>query len=256
MKILVTGTGYIARSFTAFAKNTEMISLRGGSWHSKSFAGYDAVLHTAGYVHVRETRRNQYEYYLVNRDLTVDVAKKAKNDGVKHFVFLSSINVYGLTTGVITENTPAVPTTNYGRSKLAAETLISPLADDNFKIAILRPPMVYGPNSPGNYNRLCRLVKMLPLFPDYPNARSLVHIDNLCAFIYDVIEKKRGGLFFPRDPFPTKTSKLAADIALAQNKNLRLTPVFNRLISLLMNFVFISKLFGSLTVEVEDSVYN
>ena len=261
MKILVTGkNGYIARSFAEFNKHNKynkygkymdctLISLRGDAWQDISFAGYDAVLHTAGIVHKRETRSNQYDYYIINRDLTEAVAKKAKADGVRQFVFLSSISVYGKNSGIITTVTPTAPKTHYGRSKLAAESLLLPLADDVFKVAILRPPMVYGPGSPGNYSRLCRLVQITPVFPDYPNARSIVEIENLCAFINDIIENNRSGLFFPKDPAPVSTTEMAAAIAADIGKNLRTTRTFNGLISLLMPLKVMSKLFGSLTIE-------
>ena len=252
MKILVTGTkGYIATSFAACMKNARTICLRDNSWRDISFAGYDAVLHTAGIAHVKENRRNQFDYYTINRDLTVELAKKAKKENVRQFVFLSTISVYGKVSGTITQNTPTVPTTNYGRSKLAAESLLTSLAGDTFKIAILRPPMVYGSGCPGNYSRLCRLVKMAPFFPDYQNARSLISIENLCVFIQDIIENEREGLFFPRDPAPVSTTKLAREIAKAQGKNLRLTKAFNPLISLLMPIGVVSKLFGDLMIDMD-----
>lgn len=249
MRILVTGTsGYISKSFAAYYEGAEQISLRGDSWRAASFAGYDAVLHTAGLAHVRETKHNQFDYYTINRDLAVDVAKKAKAEGVRQFVFLSSISVYGITKGIITPDTPVNPTTNYGRSKLAAESLLLALADDEFKVAILRPPMVYGPGSPGNYSRLCRLVKIAPFFPDYPNARSMISIGNLNAAIGDLIASGEGGMFFPRDPEPVSTRDLALGIAEGMGKELRLTKVFNGLISLLMPLNVVSKLFGDLVI--------
>lgn len=250
MKILVTGlSGYIAKSFAEHTSGADLICLRDGTWQNVSFTGYDVVLHTAGLAHKRETRRNRYDYFLINRDLAEQVAKKAKASGVRQFIFLSSISVYGLTTGIITSDTPTVPTTHYGRSKLAAESLLTPLADENFRVAILRPPMVYGPGSPGNYSKLSRLVKVSPIFPDYPNSRSMVSIDNLCSFITDIIENKRSGLFFPKDPEPVSTTSMAVEIAKSQGKNLHLTKSFNGLITMLMPIGMVSKLFGTLIIE-------
>ena len=255
MKILITGAnGYIAQSFHNYYKGeSHLISLRGDPWRDTSFAGYDAVLHTAGLAHTGETKHNQYEYYIINRDLTLEVAKKAKKDGVRQFVFLSSISVYGITTGTITVDTPTVPATHYGRSKLAAESMLTTLADDKFNVAILRPPMVYGPNCPGNFANLCKLVKKTPFFPDYKNSRSMVYIGNLCACLQAVTEMGQGGLFYPRDPAPIGSTEMALVIAKAQGKTLRLTRVFNGVIDCLISRTSaaskISKLFGSLVLD-------
>jgi len=242
MKILVTGTsGYISKSFASYA-DAEQISLR-GAWQDASFSEYDAIVHAAGLVHKRETWRNKYDYYTINRDLALDVAKKAKAEGVSQFILLSSISVYGLTTGIINADTPLLPKSNYARSKLAAESLVRPLQDDNFKVAILRPPMVYGPDCPGNYRRLRSLVKYAPFFPDYDNARSVISIDNLCAYILNIVENQKAGLFFPRDAKPLSTTEMAVAIAHEQGKNLKLTKVFNPLLHIS------SKLFGNLVIE-------
>jgi UDP-glucose 4-epimerase len=252
MKILITGaSGDIAKAFAARTKEeTRLISLRGDAWRDISFEGYDAVLHTAGLAHVRESGRNRLAYFSVNRDLAFETAKKARADGVRQFVFLSSIAVYGLLRGHITADTPAVPASSYGRSKLEAEALITGLAGDSFHAAVLRPPMVYGPGCPGNYAKLCRLAEIAPFFPDYENARSLVSIENLCTQIESVIAGGQGGLFFPRDPAPVSTAEMAAKIAKARGRTLPLTRAFNIPISLMMpRSALLSKLFGSLTID-------
>ena len=261
MKILVTGVkGYIAQSFEKHAGQegsielVKLITVRGEKWKETSFSGYDVVLHTAGLVHVRETRSNQYDYYEINRDLAYDVAQKAKNDGVRQFIFLSSMSVYGfnrLPEGEFVDaDTPAKPVSNYGRSKLAAEELISELRDATFKVAILRPPMVYGAGCPGNFRRLCGLIKMAKFFPDYENARSMVYIQNLCVHITHIILEGSDGLFFPRDASPICTSKMATWIAEVHGKPLKLTKMSNNAIDALEPRVgMLSKLFGSLVID-------
>src|SRR5699024_4946803 len=114
----------------------------------------------------RKQKKNASLYYVVNRDLTDAVAKKAKNEGVKHFIFLSTMSVYGLNEGIINEHTPLKPKTHYGKSKLQAEERIKLLATDTFKVAIIRPPMIYGKGCKGNYQRLRKLALMTPVFPD------------------------------------------------------------------------------------------
>ena len=267
MKILVTGkNGYIAKSFAEYVNgvgaigdvsiNADLLSLRGDDWRRISFEGYDAVLHTAGIAHKRETRHNLRDYFAINRDLSLEVAQKAKAHKVKHFVFLSTLSVYGLSTGTITADTPTKPTTYYGQSKLEAESMLASLSGSGFEVAILRVPMVYGKNCPGNYSRLCKLVKIMPIFPDYENARSLISIENLCEFLLDVIENKienkKGGLFFPMDERPVSTTELALGIADELGKDLRLTRRFNFLIDFIKRFWgggMVAKMFGDLVVE-------
>ena len=130
-------------------------------------------------------------YYRVNRDLAIEVAKKAKAEGVKQFVFMSSIIVYGDSSSnrrVITRETVPTPSNDYGRSKLQAEQGITPLESDSFKVVILRSPMVYGKGSKGNYSKLAKLAKKLSIFPDIDNERSMIHIDNLCEFVRLMID--------------------------------------------------------------------
>lgn len=165
-RILITGkNSYIGSRFQEWlAKHpdkykVDAISLRDESWKEKDFSEYDVVYHVAGIAHRKETKENRELYYKVNRDLAYEVAKKSKQDGIKQFIFLSTMSVYGLESGVIDEHTPLKPKSNYGKSKLQAEELIKPLEDDSFKIAILRPPMVYGKGCKGNYPRLAKLAK-------------------------------------------------------------------------------------------------
>ena len=252
MRILITGeTGYIAKHFAAYLKKRgieyTMLSLRGDNWRSFSLKGYDAVLHTAGIVHKKESGHNQYDYYIINRDLSEELAVKAKKDSVKQFVFISSMSVYGINTGVIKPDTKPVPKTHYGRSKLAAESLLSPLASESFNVAILRPPMVYGPNCPGNFGSLCSLLKRTPIFPSCANLRDMVFVGNLCEHIYHIISNNKSGLFFPRDIEPLSTKDIAAAVAEAQGKTILFTNIFNPLINIAVKLSSnMAKVFGSL----------
>ncbi|MCL1998367.1 MAG: NAD-dependent epimerase/dehydratase family protein [Turicibacter sp.] len=247
MKILITGiNGYIAKSLASHNKNAVTASLRNNQ--TLSFAGYDAVIHTVGIAHKRAT---EAEYYRINTDLAVETAQKCKAAGVKQFIFLSSISVYGITNGVISAKSPISPANHYAASKISAELSLEKLADDNFKVAILRLPMVYGKAAPGNYRRLERLVKIIPIFPDYKNVRSLLHIDTLCRFIDDLIKDGGGGLYFPKDDSPISTCDLVRLIALENGKKIRFTKAFNWLITLLMPLQTVSKMFGSLVIAID-----
>ena len=134
-KILITGANsYIGTSFEKYLKENypdeyivDTVDMIDGSWREKSFAGYDSVFHVAGIAHQKETKKNAHLYYEVNRDLAVETAKKAKSEGVKQFIFLSSMSVYGMDTGVITKETKPNPKSNYGKSKF--QGLHPPSAD-------------------------------------------------------------------------------------------------------------------------------
>lgn len=156
-KILITGANsYIGTSFEKYVSQwpekyeIDTVDMIDGSWREKSFAGYDAVFHVAGIAHRKETKENEHLYYEVNRDLAIETARKAKQDGVPQFIFLSSMSVYGKNTGIITQETPIVPKSDYGKSKAEAEKGIEVLQDANFNVAILRPPMIYGKGCKGN----------------------------------------------------------------------------------------------------------
>ena len=111
-KILITGANsYIGVSFENYMKqwadeySVDTVDMIDGTWREKDFGGYDAVFQVAGIAHKKETKENFELYYKVNRDLAIETAKKAKKDGVKQFIFLSSMSVYGMDTGVITNET-------------------------------------------------------------------------------------------------------------------------------------------------------
>ena len=153
------------------------------TWKEKCFGGYDVVFHVAGIAHQKETKENAHLYYEINRDLAIEVANKAKIEGVKQFIFMSSMSVYGKEVGVITKDTKPKPKTNYGKSKLQAEESLNALSDDNFKVCILRPPMVYGDGCKGNYQIIVKFVKKFSIFPRVNNKRSLVNVENLVVYL-------------------------------------------------------------------------
>lgn len=223
-KILITGANsYIGISFENTMKQFEdysvdTVDMIGGGWKAKSFAGYDAVFHVAGIAHIKETKENSHLYYDVNRDLAIETAKKAKAEGVKHFVFLSSMSVYGKDTGVITKQTLPRPKSSYGKSKLLAEEGLNALEGDGFVVSVIRPPMVYGKGCKGNFNTLKKLALKLPAFPYLQNERSMIYIENLSLFIKMMIDNPVNGVFFPQNREPVKTVRMAELIAEAEEK--------------------------------------
>ena len=270
-RILITGAGsYIGVSFEKWVEKypdkylVDTLDMRDGTWKEKDFSGYDVVFHVAGIAHVdvkKATEDTKALYYKVNRDLTIETALKAKNDGVKQFIFMSSIIVYGDSSQlnkkrVITKDTVPQPSNFYGNSKLEAEEGIRDLESDNFKIVILRPPMIYGKGSRGNYPRLAKAAQNLPVFPDVDNQRSMLHIDNLCEFIRLMIENGEQGLFFPQNGEYVKTSEMVRTIAEVHKRKIRLVKIFNPMIRVISGKVEIfNKVFGNLVYEQGMSGY-
>lgn len=263
-KVLVTGeNGYIGTKFKEWiqSSNNEIelkyISVRGENWREIDFNGYDAILHLAGIAHVSRNPKFKEMYYQINRDLTVDLAKKAKRENVKQFIFMSSIIVYGdgkLNKIRIDKNTSPTPSNFYGDSKLQAENLIKKLENDKFKISIIRPPMIYGENSKGNYSKLAKLSKISPLFPLYNNERSMLHIDNLMTFITSVISNNVNGVLFPQNKEYINTSYLVQTIAQVHGKKIIMVSGFEHLINKMITRINIfNKLFGTLIYDKELS---
>ena len=111
------------------------------------FSHYDTIIHVAAIVH-RSDIDDYSVYHKVNVELPLTVAERAKNQGVKHMIFFSSMSVYGkhksITQWQIDGSEELTPYTLYGKSKLEAEQEIVKLQDENFMISIVRPPSVYG----------------------------------------------------------------------------------------------------------------
>lgn len=258
-KILITGANsYIGTSFENWIKQygnmyiVDTIDVRNNNWREKIFAGYDSILHVAGIAHIKETPENSQLYYKVNRDLAVDIAIKAKKDGVKQFILMSSMSVYGLdySNKLISLDTPLKPKTNYGKSKLEAEKKILSLNDENFKVIILRPPMVYGDNSPGNLTKLFKLVRKLHIFPTIKNERSSITVENLCEEIESLIRFNQKGIFLPQNNKYMCTYQIVKEQMIKENVKVLYIPIFNPIIRMLIGKVgIITKCFGDLKYE-------
>jgi nucleoside-diphosphate-sugar epimerase len=263
-RVLITGlTGYIGTSLNAYLVKQgnkyqiDMLSVRDDVWKSKDFSVYDTTIHVAGIAHRKETPENAQSYYLINRDLAIEIAEKAKKDGCPHFVFMSSMSVYGMNTGVITKDTKPVPKSNYGKSKMQAEIKISELEDTAFRVCILRPPMVYGKGCKGNFQSVVKIVQKLPVFPVVNNKRSMIFIDNLCSFIQYCIDESLSGIYFPQNKEYANTTDMARIISNKLGKRVFFSRLCGLIILICRPFVsMLQKAFGSLTYEnTEDFEY-
>jgi UDP-glucose 4-epimerase len=268
MRILITGKkSYVGINLKKWLAqwpdkySVDSISLKNDEWKNKDFSKYDVLFHVAAIVHKKEKPEMKNIYYRINRDLAVEVAKKAKEEGVKQFIFMSSMSVYGLDGKigedvVITKDTPCNPNTFYGKSKLEAENELKKMEDEHFRIGIIRAPMVYGPNCPGNYTRFKKLVMKTPVFPLINNKRSMVFINNLCEFIRLLIDNQDRGLFFPQNKEYVNTSEMVRLIAKENYKKIYFSRILAFGIKLFKRQVnILNKVFGNLVFDLELSSY-
>lgn len=269
-RILITGiNSYLGGRFRQYMEQfpdyaTVSISMRNGSWRGEDFTGFDVVYHVAGLAHSDNGRispEKAQKYYEINTDLTKELANKAKREGVKQFIFMSSAIVYGDSAPIgrrrrIDRSTVCTPANCYGDSKLQAELGLRRLEDKNFRVVILRPPMIYGPGCKGNYPVLSLFAQRLPVFPYVDNERSMLFVDNLMAFVKLMIDNEESGTFFPQNAEYSNTSELVRMIAEAHGKKLILVRGFTWALKFLGFFTaLVDKAFGSLSYDMPMSEY-
>lgn len=277
--VLITGAGsYIGESFIRYAAENytsikiDAIDMIDGSWKEKDFSNYDIVYHVAGIAHADVGNVDDIvkeKYYAVNTDLAIEVCKKAKTEGVKEFIFMSSMIVYGDSAPygkekIVNKNTVPKATNFYGDSKLQADVAVRGLADDNFKVIVLRPPMIYGKGSKGNYPTLAKLAKKLPVFPKVDNQRSMIHIDNLCEFLCQIMLikeiKENAIVLIPQNAEWTNTTDMVKEIATVSGKKILTVGIMKPAVSLGGKMPgkiggLVNKAFGNSTYAHEMSIY-
>ena len=271
-RVLITGAdSYIGTSFERYVKENypndfevDTVDMLDGSWRNRDFSGYDVVYHVAGLAHSdvgEASEETKKLYYKINTDLTIETAQKAKNDGVKQFIFMSSAIVYGSPAPlgkkkIVDQNTAPNPANFYGDSKLQAEKGILPLNDDSFKVVVLRPPMIYGKGSKGNYPILAKLARKAPIFPYVKNARSALYVGNLVEFVRLMIVNNESGVFHPQNEEYYNTSELVKLIAEANKRRVRLIKGFGWVLRILrLSTPLVDKAFGSFCYARELSDY-
>ena len=264
-KILITGAGsYVGESVRKYILSTssdfqiDAVDTIGDNWKKVDFSQYDVVYHVAGIAHVNADPKMEALYYKVNRDLTIEVAKHAKAAGVKQFIFMSSQIVFhesqSLKTEVLTAQTKENPNGFYGDSKLQAELGIKPLEDENFKVCILRPCMIYGPNAKGNFPRLAKLACKTPVFPCWHNKRSMLYIDNLAEFVKQAVLRELSGTYYPQNRELADTVEIIRFFAKAAGHRIWITKLLNPFVWL-GSFVLqpINKMFATYYYDPEMS---
>ena len=264
MNILITGAdSYVGTQVANWLEKDNLfrvdaVDTFGDNWKKADYSRYEVVFHVAGIAHVNADPKMEPLYYQVNRDLTIAIAKHAKAAGVKQFIFMSSMIVFhesqSLKAEVVTKDTVPNPNGFYGDSKLQAEKGLKELEDVTFNVCILRPPMIYGPNSKGNFPRLAKLAIKTPLFPAYHNKRSMLFIDNLSEFVKQAILHQLSGTFYPQNRELADTVEIIRFFAKEAGHPIWITKLFNPLVWL-GSFVLqpINKMFATYYYDPEMS---
>lgn len=258
MVILITGSsGFIGTNFVRMSPELDIreIDLLTQSVDEIDFSSIDSVLHLAALVHQMNGAPEE-QYFKVNRDLAFEVAKKAKAQGVIQFVLMSTVKVFGeSTTNTVPwdENSPCTPIDPYGKSKFEAEKLIRGIEDENFKVAIVRSPLVYGTEVKANMLNLVKLVDKCPILPfgGVQNKRSIVYVGNLIALIKQVINKQASGIFIAGDRAPLSITQLTNLIAKSLQKKIWLITIPGFILRGIKKISpsIIDRLFGSLEMD-------
>lgn len=267
--ILITGkTGYIGNAlekfFIAQGDRVERLSVRRQTWQEKDFSKFDVVIHLAALVHNNTPHARLTDYFKVNYELTKNLANLVKKAGVNKFIFLSTMSVYGeegsLTSTVkINRYTKCNPTTYYGITKYKAETMLENLANNQFQVNIIRPPMVYGKNSPGNFSRLLKLSKINFIYPKISNQRSVIYIEDLVDHINQLINYDGTTLTHPQNKDYMDTNQTLMLMRKFNDKKPYLLEIsyFKFLNKFLNKIGIIRKVYGNLVYDKDiDSKYN
>jgi len=256
MKLLLTGaSGFIGSYFKD--KYSEKYYMKSFSFlnddlKSIDLTHIDTVIHLSALVH-QMGGVSKEEYERVNIAQTLELAKKAKENAIKHFIFMSTVKVYGEETNTsYTEKSDCNPQDDYGKSKLKAELELQKLEDNNFKVSIIRTPIVYGYGVKANIKNLISLVNKVSVLPfgNIKNKRSMIYVGNLCHLIDVLIIKQKNGIFLACDDTPVSTTRLIELIAKELDRKIVLikVPFFKRLLKLLKPS-FYKRLYESLEVD-------
>lgn len=256
MKILITGANsFVGSSVERWLLREpekyeiDTVDTVGDNWRKADLSLYDAVFHVAGLAHVDPKPEMAPLYYKVNCDLALEIACAAREAGVGQFIFMSSMIVFhaskSLKGTAITHETEPAPNDFYGDSKLRAEIGLRKLETPDFKVAVLRPCMIYGPGNKGNFPRLARLAARTPVFPAWHNRRSMLYIDNLSEFVRQALDLRLSGTFHLQNREYADTVELVRALGRQANHSIFISRLFNPLVRVAAPFLKpVSKMFA------------
>lgn len=258
VKILITGANsFVGTNFRKFSqyRDIDEVSLLDKKPEDIEFGIYNVVLHLAAIVH-QSRKIGEEEYFRVNRDLCLRVAEHSKKCGIRQFIFLSTLKVYGgfvKGTSLRNEDSECFPDDAYGKSKYAAEIDLKKLEDEHFTVSIIRTPLVYGEGVKANMISLVKLVDLFPVLPfgKIENRRNFTYAENLVGYIDRIIEKSASGVYIIMDNKAHSTTELVNNIADSLGKKVYLFKTPQILLRLCSFFVpnKLDRLFGSLEFE-------
>ena len=260
MKVLIVGkNSYIAQRVGAwFIKKpappeVESISVRDDSWRQLDLSAFDAVIYTAAIVHRKDDVPEEL-YDAVNAQQPFAFAQAAKAAGVRQFVFLSTMGVYGqvkkLPAGnIVDAQTPLKPFPGYGSSKLKGERLIQSLADESFRVSIIRPANVYGKGCKGGYiSGFAKITSMLPVLPRAfeESRQGMLFVDNLAELCWLAVHADCSGVYPAQDRTPVSAydiMRAMAECICPKKKTLR----GEAALKLIQGNALVTKLFGGVS---------
>jgi nucleoside-diphosphate-sugar epimerase len=257
-KILVTGANsFIGTNFLKYSENRQNreISLFDVNPEEIDFNEVDVVLHLAAIVHHFD-RISVQEYFHINKDLAIRVAEQSKNSSVKHFIFLSTVKVFGKFlpgSDPWKEDFHCFPDDNYGKSKYEAEIALRNLENTDFTVSIIRTPIVYGPGVKANMLKLIHLIEKFSVLPfaNVINNRHYTYIENLIGYIDRIIKIRASGTFIAMDDSGLSTSDLVKYLAEFLNRKIVLLKVPDILLSFarLLKINAADQLYGSFYLD-------
>ena len=267
MKVLIIGkNSYIGNHIDEWlAKNGHQVTqldVLNDEWRTFNYSTYEAIVHVAGIVH--QPKCQDWELYKrVNTDMPISIATMAKEQGVKQYVFFSTMGVYGvgkrLVPTVINFNTPLLAESMYGKSKLLAEEGLKDLQDDSFHVAFVRPPSVYGKGCRGGYiSGFTSIARKLPVIPKaYENVKqSFIYIDNLCELVKCLIENNSYGVFCPQDDKAVNANELMKAISYGLGKRYRESRFLGFFVQALHFSPIVKKAYGGMEYDMSLSKIN
>ena len=267
-RVLITGANsYVGTNIENWLKKNpeefevETVSTFNDEWKKADFTKYDAVFHVAGIAHVDAKKKMEPLYRKVNTGLTLEVAEWAKSHGVKQFIFMSSSIVYkeskSLKPTIVNKDTIPTPNGFYGDSKLQADLGLQKIESDLFKVCIIRPPMIYGPNCKGNFMRLAKLGTITPVFPKFKNERSMLYIDNLAEFVKQAVLRELSGIYHPQNKEYACSMDIVKCFAKLNKHKLHVWRWLNVFVYLGSPFIVsINKVFADYKIEMSLSEFD
>ena len=268
MKVLITGKGsYIGMRIKlhleSFGHTVDEVDTMNNQWRKINLSQYDSIVHVAAIVHNDAKDASEELFKKVNTDLPVSIAKTAKENGVRQFVFMSTMGVFGKVKSlsseesIVTKDTIPNAVGGYGGSKLEAEKQLKKLESDTFRVAIVRPPNVYGPGCKGNYIPLFKKLALKLFICPYAYddiKQSMLYVDNLSELVRLIVEKNADGVYMPQDDFIPNTVDIIRIIRIIYGKKTHYSKLLGFFVKVLHKLPLINKIYGG--IQYEESLSN